>query len=217
MKKTTLLLISLMFVIMSTSVFAASVSRSMPSRVSPGEDISMVLSVSGATTGELFTLRDQAPQGWRVDAWDVTGAEGGKEAVDYQFVSDENKHGFSFTASSSNPQITFTVKVPNNADGDYKFTAVYFDKSGFNNQEASTTVRTITCGDNICEGGENSDSCVEDCPLPPPPSEPTATDEAPSEEAAGVGSGLIVVVVLVVVGLVAFYLYNKKKQKPATK
>ncbi|GEM_PF-2342633 len=216
MKKITkIFLMIFAIVILSTSVFAASVSRSMPARVSPGDDISMVLSVSGATAGELFTLRDQAPQGWRVDAWDVTGAEGGKEAVEYQFVAEDNKHGFSFNPDSSNAQITFTVKVPNSANGDYKFTAVYFDKSGFNNQEATTTVRTITCGDNVCEGDENSDTCVQDCPLPPPPSETAPTTETPAEEeATGVSTGMIMLIALVVVGAVAFFLYSKKK-KPA--
>ena len=214
MKKITLLLIFAILVL-STSAFAASVSRDMASRVGPGDDIKVTFSIS-TTAGELFTLEDQAPQGWRVDAWDVSGAVGGKEAVDYRFVPEDNRHGFSFTAESANPTISFTVKVPTTAaNGDYNFDAVYFDSAGQNRNQATVTVRTITCGDGVCEGGENTASCAQDCPAaPPPPAEqPEAPAEEGAEEAAGT-TGIIILVLIVIVLLVAFFIYTKRKKPP---
>src|SRR3989338_3794270 len=194
MKKITLLL-AFAILILSTSAFAASVSRGMPNRVSAGEDIQMTFSVSGVTVGELFTLEDQAPQGWRVDAWDVSGAKGGRGGVDYRFVAAENRHGFSFAAETASPTISFTVKVPTTAaNGDYNFDAVYFDSSGQSRSQGTVTVRTITCGDGVCEGGENSDSCLADCPVAAAP-----PAEEPGQEAAEGASGLTSVIILVVV------------------
>jgi len=213
MKKITLLLI-LAILVLSTSAFAASVSRNMASRASPGDDIAVTFSISGVNVGEVFTLEDQAPQGWRVDAWNVVGAQGGKDAVDYRFVAADNRHGFSFTAESANPTISFTVKVPTTASGDYSFDAVYFDSLGQSKTPGTVTVRTITCGDGICEGGENSDSCLADCPVAAPAPEPTPSPtEAPAgEETEGddfTSTIILVVVVLLLVG--AFFLYKKRK------
>ena len=50
MKKITLLL-AFAILILSTSAFAASVSRGMPNSVSAGDDIKMTFSVSGVTVG----------------------------------------------------------------------------------------------------------------------------------------------------------------------
>lgn len=216
MKKIMLVMVFALLVL-STSVFAASVSRNMPSRVSPGDDIQMTFSISGVTIGEVFTLEDQAPQGWKVDAWSVSGAQGGIEGVDYRFVA-ANRHGFSFTAESANPTISFTVKVPATAaNGDYSFDAVYFDSSGQARTPGTVTVRTITCGDGVCEGGENSDTCLADCPAPAPPPAPaeTAPTEEPVDEGEkGVPGATSTIVLAVVVALLvgAFFLYTKRKK-----
>ena len=208
-KISTLLLLFFAMAMLSTSAFAASVSRSIPSQVTPGEDISMVLSVSGATVGQIFTLEEQAPQGWRVDAWDVAGAKGGKAAVEYRFLAAENRHGFSFTAESANPVITFTVKVPTTAaNGDYAFDAVYFDSSGQSRSQGAVTVRVIACGDGVCEDGENTDSCAADCPAAPviePPETPTSE---PSGEVVSAGKASIMgVVVLLIFSAISIFLY----------
>lgn len=216
-KISTLLLLFFAMTILSTSAFAASVSRSMPSRVSPGEDINMVLSVSGATAGQIFTLEEQAPQGWRVDNWNVAGAKGGKEAVEYRFVAADNRHGFSFTAESASPVITFTVKVPTTAaNGNYAFDAVYFDSSGQSRSQGTVTVRTVTCGDGTCEGSENTENCAADCPAAPapvvsPPETPTGPPAILSPENAGKAS-IAGIVVLVIVAAIAVFLYTKRKK-----
>ena len=211
MKKITLLL-AFAILILSTSAFAASVSRGMPNRVSAGDDIQMTFSVSGVTVGELFTLEDQAPQGWRVDAWDVSGAKGGKGGVDYRFVAAENRHGFSFAAETASPTISFTVKVPTTAaNGDYNFDAVYFDSSGQSRSQGTVTVRTITCGDGVCEGGENSDSCLADCPVKEEEAPGGVAEEAAGEGASGLTSVIILVVVVILLA-VAFLIYKKRKK-----
>ena len=216
MKKTVILPLLLLFTVLliSTSVFAASVSRDMASRVSAGEKFTVTLSASGVPVGELFTIEDQAPQGWLVSNWQVSGAEGGREAVDYRFVAADNRPGWSFTASASAVTVTYDVKVPNTASSaDYKFDAVYFDSSGQGRNQGSVTVRTIACGDGVCEGSENSDTCVQDCPVAPPAA-PSALAEPGEKAAAGVSASTVagLLAVIVVLAVAAFF-YTRKKKK----
>ena len=214
MKKIAMLLLAVFVcALMSFSVMAASVSRNMPSRVSPGEDMAISFSVSGVTADELFTLEEKVPLGWAVLSWDVTGAKGGKDKVNYRYVSSDNRHGFSYASESSSSQITLNVKVPSTAIGNYNFDAVYFDSSGQGKSQATLTVRTITCGDGVCEGSENTGNCVKDCPAPAPQQPAPSTPSAPLPPAKKPTSNgtLIVVVVAAIAALIAWWLFKKKK------
>jgi hypothetical protein len=209
MKKLSFIAVLAIALLMLSSVaFAASVSRNIPARISPGETVQVSLSASGVPVGEVFTIEDTVPQGWLVSNWQVSGAEGDRAGVDYRFTAAENRHGFSFTASSGSPQVSYDVAVPASASGSFAFNAVYFDSSGFNKNDASVTVRTITCGDGVCEGSETTDSCVQDCPAPAvqPPS--TAGPEG-SES----GSGMLWIVLLAVVAAGAFFFVKRSKKK----
>ena len=217
MKKIAMLLLAAVFVcaLMSFSVMAASVSRNMPSRVSPGEDMAISFSVSGVTAGELFTLEEKVPLGWAVSSWNVVGAKGGKDKVNYRYVSSDNRHGFSYTSEGSSSQITLNVKVPSTAIGNYNFDAVYFDSSGQGKSQATLTVRTITCGDGVCEGSENTGNCVKDCPAPAPPQQPAPSTPSvpllPPAKKPTSNTTLIIVVVAAIAGLIIWWFLRKKK------
>ena len=217
MKKIAMLLLAVFVcALMSFSVMAASVGRNMPSRISPGEDLAISFSVSGVTAGELFTLEEKVALGWTVSSWDVTGAKGGKDKVNYRYVSSDNRHGFSYTSEGSSSQITLNVKVPSTAIGNYNFDAVYFDSSGQAKSQSTLTVRTITCGDGVCEGSENTGNCVKDCPAPaPPPTQQPApsTPSAPLPPAKKPTSNttIIIVVVAAIAGLIIWWFLRKKK------
>ena len=218
MRKIAMLLLAVFVcALMSFSVLAASVSTSMPSRISPGDNLAISFSVSGVTAGELFTLEEKVPVGWAVSSWDVTGAKGGKDKVNYRYVSSDNRHGFSYPSEGSSSQITLNVKVPATAMGNYNFDAVYFDSSGQGRSQAAITVRTITCGDGVCEGSENTGNCVKDCPAPaPPPEQPApSTPSAPLPPAKKPTSNttLIIVVVAAIAALMAWWFLRKKKSK----
>ena len=211
-------LLVLLLSVLSVSAFASSVGvQFSPSKAAPNEDVRVTFSVSGAVVGEVFTLRAQVPQGWRADDWAVSGAKGGSAGVEYQMLAADNKHGFSFTSDSSAPPISFTVKVPSGTvNGDYKVDAVYFDKSGFNRVEGNVKVGVVSCGDGVCEGSENSDSCSADCPkvTQQPPKQPSASGAGSGDAgtAGGVSTPVLVVAVVVLLGLAAFFFLSRKKK-----
>lgn len=213
-----LLLAAMVFAaILSISVLAASVSRNMPSRVSPGDDVAVTFSVSGVKAGELFTLEDQVPAGWQFASWDVVGAKGGKDKVNHRYVAADNRHGFSYESEGSNSRISFNVKVPATASlGTYNFDAVYFDSSGQGRSQGSVTVRKIACGDGVCEGSENTQACVADCPAPAPqpasaPTQPSAP--VPAAKKPTSKGTLYVVILVAVAALIAWWLLKKRKKQ----
>ena len=126
-----------------------------------------------------------------------------------------NEHQWSFTASRANPSITYTTVVPSGALGNYNFDAVYvLPPANIDNLRKTLNVRVITCGDGVCEGNENSDNCVQDCPLPPPPAEPqppAVVEEEQTTEKGGVAGGMIVLIVIIIVAVGAFIYMRKKK------
>lgn len=198
--------------VLSTSVYAASVSRSMEPRVGAGDKFTVTLTAAGVPVGELFTIEDDVPDGWLVSNWQVSGAEGGREAVKYRFVAADNRAGWSFTASASTVAVTYDVRVPADAARQsYNFDAVYFDSSGQGRSQASVAVRDITCGDSICEGSENSDTCLQDCPVAPPPA--PVRGAGAEGRAAGLGAGTIVLIVVVIALAAGYFIYTSMKKK----
>ena len=217
MKKIAMLLLAVVLVsaVLSVSVLAASVSRNMPSRVSPGETMVVTFSIGGVKAGELFTLEDQVPAGWLFTSWDVTGAKGGKEKVTHRVVAAENRHGFSFEVESSSPQISYSVQVPATASlGNYNLDAVYFDSSGQGRSQGSVIARTIACGDGVCEGSENTQNCVKDCPAPAPQQPAPASTKPVVPPAVPVKKmpTIIVVAVFAVAAVVAWWLFMRRRK-----
>ena len=203
------------FVMMATAAFAGSVSRNMASRLHPGEELTVTLSISGATAGKLFTLEDVIPQGLTIKEWMVSGTQETKDQINVR--QKENRFGWSFTPTSASASVEYKIDL-SDSDAAYTFgPIVWFDPSG-QGTESSTptlTVAAITCGDGICEGSENSDNCVQDCPLPPPPAPAPAPPVV--EEKKGLSTtamAWIVVFVIVVLGAVGYYMWQKKRQKP---
>ncbi len=205
-----------MLVMFSFSVLAASVSRDMPSRVSPGESVTVSFSVSNAEVGKTFTLEDDLPDAWTFSDWDVTGAKEAKSAINHR-TADGNRHGWSFTANQANVQIKYTAKA-SSSEGSQDFDAVWFDSSGQSRDKKSVTVRTIRCGDTVCEGSENNNVCPADCPAQQPVQQPEVKPEVKPEPEPvqpvmqfNPTTGLLVIAVLVVVGLGAFFILRKKR------
>lgn len=179
-------------------VLGASLSRSMPGRVSPGEEVKVTFTISSMEVGKEAGISEVMPEEITIKEQSVTGAEGTPK---YVVVGRNNK--WSFKASSSSCSVTYKFDAP--AVGTYDFDAVYaLPPANINNIKSTLTVRVITCGDGVCEGDENSDNCEADCPKPAPPVE---------EEPEKVNTGLIIVVAIVVVGLIIYFVLTKKKKK----
>jgi len=203
--------IFVIFVLMTVSVLAGSVSRSMPSRIEPGQTLTVKLSVSGATAGKLFTLEDIIPAGLKIKEWIVTGAQESKEAINIR--EKDNRFGWSFTPTSDSATVEYKIDLLNN-EATYTFgKVVWFDPSGQGAESASPTltVAAIRCGDGICEGNENSDNCVQDCPKPAAPAPAPAPAPSAPSGLSSTTMAWIVVLIIVVVAAVGYYYWQKKK------
>jgi len=198
----------LVLMLVISTVAAATVSRTVPDRVAPGETITVAFAISGAEADKLFTLEDVYPESFVFKSWEVTGSKEAK--ADIETRTSTGKMAWSFTAASASMQITYLLDVPLNAPlQTYDFDAVWFDPAGQSRDQKTITVRNIACGDGVCEGTEDFVSCGADCtaPAPPaPPPEPTPEPVTKPDRTA-----LIVVVIIVVAGIVIYYLYSKKK------
>lgn len=213
MKK--LMIFLAIFALMATAAYAGTVSRNMPSRIEPGTTLTVTLSISGATADKLFTLEDVIPAGLKIKEWTVTGAKEAKEAIGIR--EKDNRFGWSFTPTSSSVTVEYKIDLPS-SEAAYTFgKIVWFDPSGQGTESTSSTltVAAIKCGDSICEGNENSDNCVQDCPRPAPAA-PTAPAEAPAEAPKGLSNttiAWIVVAVIVIISGVGYFLWRKKQNE----
>lgn len=205
-----LMVFAIMAAIMATVVFGASVSRSIPLRVSPGEEIDVKLNINSISVSEKvksFAIEESLPDGFKLSEWSISGIAEAKDKVKTKFTG--NDHKFEFIPEGGSVVISYKTKAPSEL-GSYTFKATWFDLSGMSGAEdgkSTVTVRVITCGDNVCEGNENSDNCERDCPKPVP-SAPIAEPKGLSKAAIG----WIIAAVIVIAGLIIYFASAKKKR-----
>lgn len=200
MKKAIVYLI--IFLCTFSMVIAASLTRDMPNRVSPGEEVTVTFSISGMEVGKEAGISEVVPGEITVKEQKVTGSEG---TPNYQ-VADKTNHKWAFKASSSSFTVTYKFDAPTKV-GTYNFDAVYvLPPANVDNIKSTLTVRVITCGDGLCEGDEDSDKCEADCPKPAPPTPAEEVKEKPSIV------GWVIVAVIVVIGLIVYFAVSKKKK-----
>tara|TARA_Y100000310_G_C20549708_1_gene747414 strand:- start:51 stop:695 length:645 start_codon:yes stop_codon:yes gene_type:complete len=206
------LFVYLMVFLMAISfVFAASVSRDLPSRADPNSELTVKLQVSGADSSGSFTLEEDLPDGITLKDWTVTGSTEAKNAITTR--DKEGRFGWTFTPSDSSAIVEYTIDL---GSSDVSFgTLVFFDAAGQGKTDSQTLrVAPITCGDGICEGAENSDTCVADCPKAAPPAAPPAVEEPKAVEAPGKAPvAWLIAAVVVILGIVLIVAYQKKKQQ----
>ena len=202
-------------------VLAASVSRNVPSRVDPGSEVTVTLSMSGANAGEGTAIEDTIPSNIKIKSWDISGTEEAKDAVSYVTKPSKKegftRHSWSFTAAGS-PSITYKFDAPS-TEGGLAFDVRWVTSDGFSHQESTLDVRAVRCGDGRCEGSENSDNCVADCPKPPPPAPTTTPTETPTTPEAPSASNtmwvILAVVAIIIIGALVYK--GQAKKKPAEK
>lgn len=210
MKKT--IIYGVMSLLVLSVVFAASVSRELPRRADPNGDVTIKLQISGADSSSVMALEEELPEGLSVQSWGITGAKEAK--ADITTREKDGRFAWEFTPSGTSATVEYVISV---GSADVSFgTLVYFDSAGQGKVDAQTLrVAPITCGDGICEGGETSDNCEQDCPKPaPPPPAPAAppTQEVVEEEPQKAPlTGIIIVAAIVVLGIIIYLVTKKKK------
>jgi LPXTG-motif cell wall-anchored protein len=205
-----------LFLLLAAPAFAASISRNLPSRVDPGAQLTVTLSISNIQVGDkvkTFAIEEDVPEGFSISDWSISNIVESNDQVTTQFLG--NTYKWQFTPIGSSATITYTTRATSTL-GTYNFNATWFDSES-GHSSSTIIVRTVTCGDGICEGAETSDNCVQDCPvattLPATtvtmPSVTTTTTLAPGEVHNPI---FIVLVILLVILLILLIVVRKKKK-----
>ncbi|MCH8003358.1 MAG: hypothetical protein IH934_01905 [Nanoarchaeota archaeon] len=203
----------MVFLFAISFVFAASVSRDLPQRADPNSELTVKLQISGADSSGLLTLEEELPEGMTLKDWTITGAKEAKEAITTRVI--DNRYGWSFTPSGGSVTVEYTIDL---GSSDVSFgTLVYFDAAGQGKTDPQTLrVAAITCGDGICEGDENSDTCAADCPVAPPAeAAPPEAVEKPKPIVAPSKAPVawVIAAVVIILGIVLIVAYQKKKKQ----
>ena len=220
MKKFKFIIIPFVFLLLLGIVSAASVARNMPARVDPGAEVQVILTLNGAKSGEVVAIEDTIADTISIKSWEISGSKESKSEVNYVAKPSQkpglSRNSWSFTASSGAPSITYKFDAPS-TNGNYDFDVRWVTSEGFSHQASTLTVRTIKCGDGVCEGSENSDNCVQDCPKPAPAPSPSPQPQAQPQptEQKGLSSSTLVIIVVVIIAIVAaigFFMMKKKRE-----
>src|SRR3989338_2379331 len=111
MRKIIIALITL--VLVSTMAFGATVSRSIPLRISPNEELTVKLNINSISVSDkvkTFAIEEYLPEGFSISDWSITDIEETKEEVKTQFSG--NNYKFEFTPAGSSVTITYTTTAP---------------------------------------------------------------------------------------------------------
>ncbi|MFH1849101.1 MAG: hypothetical protein ABH879_02850 [archaeon] len=216
MKKLTIF--TLVFLMTVGLAAAATITRNVPSRADPGSDITVTLSINSIQVPEGKTLAfvDILPAGLTAKSWDITGSADAK--ADISVKSNPGEFGLEFTPSGTQAAVTYTIAAPGTPGPISLGPITWFDQSGMSPQGAAMAtiaVRTVTCGDGICEGSENSDNCEADCPKPAPvaePPEPSGGEVPEALEPEKSASRLWIILLVVVIIAAGIYMLSRKKQ-----
>ncbi|PIN99951.1 hypothetical protein COT72_03905 [archaeon CG10_big_fil_rev_8_21_14_0_10_43_11] len=217
MKKIVFALALLLFI---GAAHAESVSRSIsPARAASGEIVTISVSIVTESPAG-FALSDKLPNGWSVQDWSVSGF-----SQDYVTVTIVGQNiDVEFDTSLQNltsATFSYTTLAPI-TEGSYSFGPYLYAQSTPTSvsQESAAqtvTVRTITCGDGVCEGSETTASCEADCAEADVISAPVAEENVTAQ--TGVSEeeprtnwmlwiGLAGIVVVIIAA--ALYLYRKQ-------
>ena len=205
----------IIFLLVISFAFAASVSRDLPGRADPNSELTVKLQISGADTSGLLTLEEELPEGMTVKDWTVTGAAEAKDSITIR--DQDGRYGWSFTPTGSSATVEYTIDL---GSSDVTFGKItYFDASKSFGETPGQTLRVavISCGDGICEGDENSDTCVADCPVAAPQEEapaPEVVEEPIPVKAPGKAPmAWVIAAVVIILGIVLIVAYQKKKNQ----
>lgn len=205
MKKLLLIIMLLMF---SSLAMAATVTRDMPNRILPGQELTVTLRLSNIDSeGIAMAIEDTIPSSLTIKEWNIQGTTQFKDEIDYRF--ENNRAAWAFIPSGTTATITYKIQLPNQ-ETTYNFgPLVWFDKAGMSPQGAGTASLLVTT--------QPEPTTTTQAPVTTTIQPTTTTIQEPIteeiiEETKSSNNTLIIVIVLLAIaGIVAYFLLNKKK------
>ena len=207
-----LLLVALLIAASSLTVFSASLSRDMPSRVDPGSSFSVRLNVPDSIEGESLTVEETLPAGITLSSWDVSGVKESKSDISKdpkKYRVKGSSYGWSVTPTGP-VTISYTANAPS-SQGNLNFEAVWFDKSGFNRNQATLSVAPAPAP--APSPAPSAAPSAAPTPSPTPAPQPTPSRPKPSIQVSAPSSSqgnawiwILVLAVIIILGAAWYYL-----------
>lgn len=204
MKNMYTLLIVLLIAVGSAT--AATISRGMPDRITPGSTATVTLTAGGLASGDQFTLEETLPAGTKLLEWNIAGSKEDKPSIQTRVKGQAN--AWTFTTTGDSATITYKVQVLTSTKGAGDFSAVYFDKNGFNKDVKSVTFTTTPAV--TPKPAEPTPAAQPTQPAPAPAPVEQVKTPAPAKSSS---NWWIAVVVLVIIGLVAYFWMGRTPSK----
>jgi len=183
---------------MLSCVFAATVTRNMPSTIEPGKELEVNFNVADMEVGQSVTISDTLPSQLSLKEWSVTGANKGD--VTYEVKGKEYR--WEIPATSTTVKLTYKVAIPSSASGNYEFDAVYFAPPAKMDQLKATLNVAV----------KKAEPAPAPTPAAPTPT-PKPAEQPPAEEAKTSSTGIIAILAIVIIGVIAYFAVIKKKKK----
>lgn len=147
--------------------------RQMPNAVQVENTINISLDFRSTKNIDAFDVVEFVPLGWEVSAWSVSNYD--KDSVALESIPSYTYQGkartayhWNFRGGLSNEQVLLVYTLKAKETGSNEFITVWTYPGGFNTNTTIMSVLpgegVIFCGNGVCELGESSFNCLEDCP-----------------------------------------------------
>ena len=205
-----IVLFSLAIGMLALPALSSSLSRDMASRVDPGASFDVRLNIPDAVSGESLTVEETLPNGVTLSSWSVSGVKESKEALQ----KDPSKYrvkgsAYAWSVTPTGPvTISYSAKAPS-SQGILDFQAVWFDKSGFNQNKASLNVAPASAPSASPSPAPTTAPAPSPAVSPPPAQKPLSGQSPGSVEGSGTSMWIWIVVLLLIIVGVAWYYWSK--------
>lgn len=210
MKK--ILILPVMFLFILSFAYAVDVVRTMPTTVAPGSEIEVKLTISGVNLEQSIGVEDTFPNTIPINSWDVIGATSVNYTKKASAKEGFDRHIWTFVTAMDPVSVIYKINVPS-TEGNYDFYVRWVTPDGFDQKISTLQVKKVTCGDEICEGEETSDTCALDCQKPV--EEPVTEPEEQKPVEAGFQYKYILyiflIAIVVVIGMIVYYIIKTKR------
>lgn len=147
--------------------------KKMPSAVEVSNTFNISMDFKSTENINAFDIVEFIPLGWEISSWKVYNYNNNSVVLEsessYKYQGKERTaYHWSFKNGLSNSQVVLVYTIMAKDAGSKEFITVWTYPNGFETSTATMSVLpgegVIFCGNNICELGENSHTCPQDCP-----------------------------------------------------
>jgi hypothetical protein len=146
--------------------------RNMPSPVEVNHNVTITIKASSTKPIDAFDVVEFIPYGWKISDWSVENYN--KNAVVLETLPEYTYQGkvrtayhWSFRDGLDNEKVTLTYTLTAKDVGSKEFITVWTYPGGFKTNTTMLSVipgkGIVFCGNGVCELGENSQNCPQDC------------------------------------------------------